>query len=86
MGALGKFSRVEEPLIFVTELVAFFEVVGKTSVECHKLDKEGVAIIKDGLAVKSQRIRNFSLLSNAQTSASSRSELTGRDCWFARTN
>jgi hypothetical protein len=28
MGSLGRWSRVEEPLIFVTELVAFFEVVG----------------------------------------------------------
>lgn len=52
MGALGKFSRVEEPLIFVTELVAFFEMVGATNVECHKLDKAGVAIIKDGAAVE----------------------------------
>lgn len=52
MGALGKFSRVEEPLIFVTELVAFFELVGATSVECHKLDKAGLAIIKDGVAVE----------------------------------
>ena len=52
MGALGKFSRVEEPLIFVTELVAFFEMVGATSVECHKLDKAGVAVVKDGAAVE----------------------------------
>jgi hypothetical protein len=52
MGALGKFSRVEEPLIFCTELVAFFEVVGATAVECHKLDKAGVAVIKDGAAVE----------------------------------
>ncbi|MEZ5943931.1 MAG: MBL fold metallo-hydrolase [Planctomycetaceae bacterium] len=28
MGSLGKFSRVEEPLVFVTELVAFFQVEG----------------------------------------------------------
>lgn len=28
MGTLGKYSRVEEPLIFCTELVAFFELVG----------------------------------------------------------
>lgn len=28
MGALGRFSRVEEPLVFVTELVAFFNVEG----------------------------------------------------------
>jgi hypothetical protein len=27
-GALGKWSRVPEPLIFVTELVAFFNVEG----------------------------------------------------------
>lgn len=52
MGALGKFSRAEEPLIFVTELVAFFEMVGATSVECHKLDKAGVAVIQDGAAVE----------------------------------
>ena len=52
MGALGKFSRVEEPLIFVTELVAFFELVGATNVECHKLDKAGVAVVQDGAAVE----------------------------------
>jgi beta-lactamase superfamily II metal-dependent hydrolase len=28
MGALGRYSRVEEPLVFVTELVAFFELEG----------------------------------------------------------
>jgi beta-lactamase superfamily II metal-dependent hydrolase len=52
MGALGRFSRAAEPLIFVTELVAFFEVEGPTSVECHKLDKTGLAVIKDGAAVE----------------------------------
>jgi beta-lactamase superfamily II metal-dependent hydrolase len=52
MGALGKFSRVDEPLIFVTELVAFFEMVGTTNVECHKLDKDGIAMIKDGAAIE----------------------------------
>jgi beta-lactamase superfamily II metal-dependent hydrolase len=52
MGALGKFSRIEEPLIFVTELVAFFELVGNTTVECHKLDKAGLAVVKDGAAVE----------------------------------
>jgi len=49
MGALGKYSRVEEPLVFVTELVAFFELEGKTVPEFHKL-KDGVCVIKDGLA------------------------------------
>jgi beta-lactamase superfamily II metal-dependent hydrolase len=39
MGALGKHSRVAEPLIFVTELVAFFKV-------------EGVCTLKDEMAAK----------------------------------
>jgi beta-lactamase superfamily II metal-dependent hydrolase len=49
VGALGKFSRLEEPLIFVTELVAFFQLEGLTFPEFHKL-KDGVAVIKDGVA------------------------------------
>src|SRR4029450_2480610 len=28
VGALGRYSRVEEPLVFVTELVAFFAIEG----------------------------------------------------------
>ena len=52
MGALGRFSRIHEPLIFVTELVAFFEMVSPTSVECHKLGKDGLAVIKDGVAIE----------------------------------
>ena len=47
MGALGKFGRGSEPLIFVTELVAFFEVVGPTSPEWHKLDDKD-ALVPDG--------------------------------------
>lgn len=50
MGALGKHGRVEEPLVFVTELVAFFEVVGQTRPECHKMDG-GTAVVKKGIAV-----------------------------------
>jgi beta-lactamase superfamily II metal-dependent hydrolase len=49
MGALGKYSRVEEPLIFVTELVAFFQLQGLTRPEFHKL-KDGICIVKDGVA------------------------------------
>lgn len=41
MGALGKFGRSNEPLIFVTELVAFFEVVGLTAPEWHKMMESG---------------------------------------------
>ena len=38
MGALGKWSRVPEPLIFVTELVAFFNVEGWAKLA---IDQEG---------------------------------------------
>jgi beta-lactamase superfamily II metal-dependent hydrolase len=50
VGALGKHSRVEEPLIFVTELVAFFAVEGFVDPECHKLS-EGKAVIENGEVV-----------------------------------
>jgi beta-lactamase superfamily II metal-dependent hydrolase len=50
VGALGKLSRVEEPLIFVTELVAFFNVEGFVDPECHKF-KQGKALIENGEAV-----------------------------------
>jgi beta-lactamase superfamily II metal-dependent hydrolase len=49
VGALGKYSRLEEPLVFVTELVAFFQVENMVSPECHKM-KDGIAIVKDGIA------------------------------------
>lgn len=42
MGALGKHSRVPEPLIFVTELVAFFQMEGRSVlVEKKKAEKRG---------------------------------------------
>jgi hypothetical protein len=47
IGALGKYSRVEEPLIFVTELVAFFAMEGFVDPEFHKLSKDGKPVIKD---------------------------------------
>jgi hypothetical protein len=62
MGALGRASSVAEPLIFVTELVAFFELRGFTDPERHVLDAAGKAVIKDGAAVdlpKKQQKRSF---------------------------
>ncbi|MBI4473201.1 MAG: competence protein [Acidobacteria bacterium] len=56
VGTLGKHSRVEEPLIFVTELVAFFEVVGQTNPEFHKISK-GKAVIENGQAVINSKAR-----------------------------
>ena len=40
MGALGKWSRVPEPLIFVTELVAFFNVEGYSKLANPKTAKQ----------------------------------------------
>jgi hypothetical protein len=51
MGALGKHSRVSEPLIFVTELVAFFNMEGWTRSEFHKLAEDGAALIENGQVV-----------------------------------
>jgi hypothetical protein len=42
MGALGRHSRVEEPLVFVTELVAFFNVEGWSKLtDAKKAEKRG---------------------------------------------
>jgi len=49
IGALGKHSRLDEPLIFVTEMVAFFQAEDFVRPEFHKL-KDGVAVVKDGRA------------------------------------
>lgn len=51
IGALGKHSRVPEPLIFVTELVAFFQTEGFVRPEFHELAENGVVLIEDGQAV-----------------------------------
>lgn len=40
MGALGRHSRMDEPLIFVTEMVAFFEVEGWARVTDKKKDEK----------------------------------------------
>ena len=57
MGALGKYGRLEEPLIFVTELVAFFEVEGFVQPERHQI-KDGKAVIKDGAAVEVKKVQH----------------------------
>ena len=52
VGSLGKYSRpgLEQPLIFVTEMVAFFQTEGWVRPEFHKLD-DGVAMVEDGTVV-----------------------------------
>jgi hypothetical protein len=52
IGALGKQARpgIEEPLIFVTEMVAFFATEGWIDPEDHEV-VDGVAVVRDGQAV-----------------------------------
>lgn len=56
IGALGKYSRAEEPLIFVTELVAFFNLEGIVMPECHVL-KDGKAVVKEGEVVLDKKAK-----------------------------
>jgi hypothetical protein len=51
VGALGKHSRDAEPIIFVTELVAFFKAEGFVRPEFHKLAADGTPEIEDGQPV-----------------------------------
>lgn len=57
VGALGRYSRLEEPLVFVTELVAFFNYEGPVRPEFHQLDDQDVCVIKDNAAVLNPRAR-----------------------------
>ena len=51
VGALGKHSRATEPIIFVTELVAFFKVEGFLRPEFHRLAEDGAALTESGQPV-----------------------------------
>lgn len=56
VGALGKYSRLQEPLVFVTELVAFFQVEKLIAPECHRM-KDGAAVIKKGVVALDPKAR-----------------------------
>ena len=56
VGALGKYSRLEEPLVFVTELVAFFQVEQMVTPECHRM-RNGVAVLENGAVVVEPNVR-----------------------------
>ena len=47
MSALGKHARDGEPLVFVTELVAFFQVEGWVQPELHELTATDLAVHED---------------------------------------
>ncbi len=51
VGALGKHSRADEPIIFVTELVAFFKAEGVLRPEFHGLAEDGAPLMEDGQPV-----------------------------------
>lgn len=57
LGSLGRYSRIYEPLIFVTELVAFFETVGAVRREFHKIDKDDELVLKSGKAQVDDKLR-----------------------------
>lgn len=59
IGALGRSARagVAEPIVFVTEMVAFFEALGFVRPEFHKL-KSGEVVVEGGAAVKDEKAMN----------------------------
>ncbi len=86
IGALGKHSRVDEPLIFVTELVAFFETEGNVRPEFHRLADDGVAVIDErGKAVLDKKAKSPSSRSAAPRMVRLRFARTASGCWFTQT-
>jgi hypothetical protein len=59
VGSLGRYSRVSEPLIFVTELVAFFQTEGFVRREFHKIDAKGELLLKGSKAQVDERLRKL---------------------------
>jgi hypothetical protein len=51
VGGLGRHSRVDQPLVFVTELVAFFAVEGYVGDEWHAMKAEGTTAVSRGAPV-----------------------------------
>jgi len=57
VGALGKFSRTDEPLIFITELTAFFKTEGWVTPDYHSLTAKGADAIKKKIDVVNPETR-----------------------------
>ena len=49
VGALGRHSRAADPLVFVTELVAFFAVEGYVGPEFHEMTAAGATAVRRGV-------------------------------------
>ena len=84
VGALGKYSRLEEPLVFVTELVAFFQVENMVSPECHKM-KDGAAVIETASPSWIPARASRSSRSAGRRSGSSPCAPTATGCWSSPT-
>ncbi|HEX9927003.1 MAG TPA: MBL fold metallo-hydrolase [Pyrinomonadaceae bacterium] len=65
LGALGRFSRVDEPIIFITELVAFFQTEGWMRKQFHQLTDKGSAAVADDKDVVDPRKHDFYAFSRA---------------------
>jgi beta-lactamase superfamily II metal-dependent hydrolase len=66
MGALGRCSRVDEPLVFVTELAAFFSIEGFIDPRYHQLTDAGRDAIKTKeQVVDPEKRKRFFALSRA---------------------
>ena len=57
VGALGKHSRLDEPVIFITEMVAFFHDEGVVTPESH-LMVDGRPVIRNGEVVRVEKPRS----------------------------
>lgn len=65
VGALGKHSRIDEPLIFITELAAFFQTEGWISEDYHTLTESGKTAAKKGVKVAKTTKKGFFSFSRA---------------------
>lgn len=51
VGGLGRHSRIDAPLVFVTELVAFFAVEGYVGPEWHAMTDDGTTAVSRGAEI-----------------------------------
>jgi beta-lactamase superfamily II metal-dependent hydrolase len=65
LGALGRYSRIEEPIIFITELVAFFQTEGWMRKNYHELTEAGARAVRQKRDVVSPEEKDFYAFSRA---------------------
>lgn len=65
LGALGRYSRIEEPIIFITELVAFFQIEGWMRESYHQLTEEGERAVRQKQDVVNPEAKDFYSFSRA---------------------